>query len=129
VDELERLTRLAVALIPADLALLEAVRDVIEHGHVGEQRVGLEDGVDVALVGGNADRRAAVDLDLALGRLVEAGDHPEGRRLAAARRPEQGEELPGLHLEVDAVDRDEVPEPLRDAAQRDVRTSPVVHVG
>jgi hypothetical protein len=96
---------------------------------VREQRVGLEDRVDVALVRRDADGGAAVDLDLALGRLVEAGDHAQRRRLAAAGRAEQRQELAGLHLEVDGVDSDEIAEPLRDTAQRDVWTSPVVHQG
>ena len=50
-DHLERLVdaRLHVGL--ADLLALEPERDVLLHGQVREQRVGLEDGVDVALVG------------------------------------------------------------------------------
>src|SRR6185295_951760 len=37
-------------------------------------------------------------------RLLEAADHPEGRRLAAARRAEQAEELPVADIQVDVVD-------------------------
>jgi hypothetical protein len=125
--QLQRLGRLAVALLLADLALLEAVSDVVEHGHVREQGVGLEDRVDVAPVGRDPDRRAPADLDLAGARLVEARDHPQGRRLATARWPEQGEELTRMHLEVDVVDRDQIPETLRDSAQRDVRSLPSLH--
>jgi hypothetical protein len=95
---------------------------------VREQGVLLEHRVHVALVGRDADRRAAVDLDRAVRRLVEAGDHPERRRLAATGRPEQGEELAGMHLEVDVVDRDEIPESLGDAAQDDVWSDPLLHV-
>ena len=95
VHQLERLAGLLVALLLADLALLEPVGDVVEHGHVREQRVGLEDRVDVALVRRDADGGAAVDLDLALGRLVEAGDHPQRRRLAAARGPSSARNSPG----------------------------------
>jgi hypothetical protein len=36
--------------------------------------------------------------------VLEAGDHPQRRGLAAARRPEQRDELTGLGLQVDAVD-------------------------
>ena len=35
----------------------------------------------------------AVDLDVALGDRLEAGDHPEQRRLAAARRADEDREL------------------------------------
>ena len=38
------------------------------------------------------------------GRLLEAADHPQGRRLAAAGRAEQAEELAVADLEVDVVD-------------------------
>ena len=127
--ELERLVGLLVALLLADLALLEAVGDVVEHRHVREQRVGLEHGVDVALVRRDADGRAAVDLDLALRRLVEAGDHAQRGRLAAAGRAEQGEELARAHVEIDRVDRDQLPKSLRDAAQLDVRSVPTLHSG
>jgi hypothetical protein len=48
----------------------------------------------------------AVEQDLALGRALEAGDEPQRRRLAAARRAEHREELAARHLELDAVDRD-----------------------
>ena len=72
---------------------LEAVGDVVEHGHVREQRVVLEDRVDVAL-----ERRPPRDVDAAeldapaVGQL-EAGDQPQRRRLARAGRPEHREEL------------------------------------
>jgi hypothetical protein len=128
-DQLERLAGLLVAVVLADLALLEAVGDVVEHVHVREQRVGLEDGVDVALVGRDPDGGTPADLDLPLGRLVEAGDHPQGGGLAAAGRSEQREELPRMDLQIDVVDGDEVAVTLRDAAQDDVRSLPSLHVG
>ena len=59
----------------------------------------------------------AVEQDPALGRQLEAGDHPEGRRLARAGRAEHREELAVADVEVDAVDGDEpIPAALRDAA-------------
>jgi hypothetical protein len=67
--------------------LAQPVADVLGDVHVREQRVVLEDGVDVALVRRHAGDRLAGEQDLALGRLLEAGDHAQGRRLAAARRP------------------------------------------
>src|SRR5690606_876947 len=41
-----------------------------------------------------------------------APDHPHRRGFAGAVRAEEAERLTGPHLEVDAVDRDEVPEPF-----------------
>ena len=64
------------------------------------------------LCAGSAGDVVAVDQDLARGRLLEAGDHPQRRRLAAAGRAEQGEELALRDLEVELAHRDEVAELL-----------------
>ena len=53
-------------------------------------------------------------------RLLEAADHPEGRRLAAAGRAEEAEELAVADLEVDVVDGDLVAELLDDIDEPDV---------
>ena len=65
--------------------------------------------------------RLAVDQDLALGRLEQAGDDLERGRLAAAGRPEQGRQLAAREIEVDALERPEVVEHLADPAQADGR--------
>ena len=49
----------------------------------------LEDRVDVPPVRRDAGDRLAGEVDLALGGLLEAGDHPQRRRLAAAGRAEE----------------------------------------
>ena len=46
----------------------------------------------------------AADQDLARARHLEAGDHAQGRGLAAARGPEQRHELAGLDRERHVVD-------------------------
>ena len=80
----------------------------------------LEDRVDVAPVRRHAGDRLAGQQDLALGRLLEAGDHAQGRRLAAARRPEQRVELAARDAQVHAVDGRDVAEPLGDPEDLDV---------
>jgi hypothetical protein len=102
-DKLEGLSSLPVALALGDPALLEPVRHVVEDGHVREQRVRLEHCVDVAPVGRGTDGVDATDQDLALVRLFEAGDQPEGGGLAAPRGTEQREELTPPDFEVDGV--------------------------
>ena len=63
---------------------------------------GLEDEADgaVAQIGQLVGRLAAaigvVDVDLAAARVVDAADEIQQRRLAAARRPGDGQEHPGL---------------------------------
>ena len=56
----------------------------------------------------------AADQDVAIRRLLKAGDHAQQRRLAAARRPQQDEELALLRGQVDAVDGDDIAEMLAD---------------
>ena len=81
---------------------------------MGEERVALKDGVGRALVRRQPGDVVAVDQDLALVRLLEAGDHPQRRRLAAAARAEHREELALGDVEVDVVDGGEVAEALDD---------------
>jgi len=88
---------------------------------VREQGVVLEDRVDLAVVGRHSGHVPAGQLDRAGARLLEAGDHPQRRRLARARRPEQGEELALLDLQVDARNRPYLTVLLVEADQADVR--------
>ena len=53
----------------------------------------------------HAGQRLAIEEHLALVRLIEAGDHAQDCRLAAAGRPEQGEELTRLDIERDILHR------------------------
>ena len=67
--------------------------DVLVDAHVRVERVALEHHGDVAVAGVDAADRLAADDDLAGGRLLEPGDHPHRRGLAAARGAEQHQEL------------------------------------
>ena len=69
-----------------DLLDPQAVLHVAEHVHVREQRVVLEDGVDVAVERRPAGDVLAAEEDPARGRLLEARDHPQHRGLARAGR-------------------------------------------
>jgi hypothetical protein len=94
-----------------DALELERRRDDGADGVPGVQRAVrvLEDHLDVAAqrshAGGLEVRDVrAVELDLAAGRLQQAGDEPAHGRLAAAGLPDDAEGLAPPHLEVDAVD-------------------------
>ena len=76
-----------------DALALEAEGDVLLDAQVREQRVALEDGVGRAAGRRQAGHVVAVEQHRALARLLEAGDHAQGGRLAAAGRAEHGEEL------------------------------------
>ena len=66
-------------------------------------------------------RALAVDEHLALARLDQVADDPQQRRLAAAGRSDQGDELARLDVEVDPVEREHVAalEALREPGDRD----------
>ena len=75
-DELERFGDPLLLLVALDALLAEPVADVLRDGHVREQRVVLEHGVDVPAIRRDARDGLAVEEDLARGGLLEAGDHP-----------------------------------------------------
>ena len=89
-------------------------------GHVRVERVALEHHRDVAVARRQVRDRAAADSDVAARDLLEAGDHPQRRRLAAAGRADQDQELLVADGQVDAGDRPDVAEPLLDLVEDDV---------
>ena len=119
--ELEDLGDAALQLALGDALPLEPEGDVVLDRHVREERVALEHRVDVALVRRQPDDVLVAQVDVALGRLLEAADHAQRRRLAAARRAEQREERAARDLDRDSVDGNRVVEPLDDAIEADVR--------
>ena len=68
---------------------LEAEGDVFEYIHVLEQRVILEHEPDVALLNREVVDALAANVDVAVGRHFQAGDHAEHGRFAAAAGSEQ----------------------------------------
>ena len=68
----------------------------------------------------------AVDADRPRRHLFEPREHPQERRLAAPRRPDEDEELAVLDRQRDVVDRDDVAaEDLRDVVDLDRRHVPI----
>ena len=82
--------------------------DVLRDIHVRIEGEELEDEGDVALRGAAEGHVLAVEQDAPLGRQLEAGDHPERRRLAAARRPQHHEESAVIDGEGRGLDGDEI---------------------
>jgi hypothetical protein len=120
---LQRLPGARRPLCLCDLLDTQSVGHVVEDRHVGEQRVVLEDRVDVALERRPARDVFASELHPPRVRTLESGDQPQRRRLPRSGRSEHREELPTPDLEIDVVHRGEVPEPLREADQTDVRSA------
>ncbi len=88
--------------LPGDL---EAEADVALDRHIGKERIGLEHHADRAAAGAEMRDVPAVDADRSGGRRLEAGDHPQGRRLAAAAGAQEGHELAALDREVEVLAR------------------------
>ena len=86
-------------------AALESELDVPARREVREEGVALKYGADVALVGLARLTIFAVEQDVAGSGLFEAGDQPEGGRLAAAGRADQREKGALRNVERDAFDR------------------------
>ena len=82
------------------LAQFQRKRDVFVYRHVRIQCVILEDHRDVAILGLDVVDQLVVDVQFALGDLLQARDHAQRRRLAAARRTDQHDKLLIRHFEV-----------------------------
>ena len=102
--------------------------DVLANAHVGKERVVLEHGVHVALVGRQVGDVAPRQLYPSFVRPLEARDHAQAGGLPRAGRAKQREELVFGDIQVDPVDRHDVPVRLascrRGARQRPHSGSP-----
>jgi len=117
-DHLEGLEGKLAPLLLADAVHLQAELDVRQRRPMRKEREVLEDRGRRPLVRRQVDERLAVESDVALGRELVAADHPQGRRLAAARGAEQDHVLPVVDVQVDVVDGDgPAGEDLRQADQ------------
>ena len=92
---------------------LEPIGDVLRDRHVREQRVVLEHDAGAAARRRQMVDRFAVEQHAAFALRDEAGDDAQQRRLAAAARPEQRDELAAGKVELDAVDRGDIAEAMR----------------
>ena len=88
---------------------LQPVAEVLRDRHVRIERVVLEHHRDVAVAGREPGDLALADPDVALGHLLEAGNHPQQRRLPAAGGADEDHELAAPDCQIDAVDGTDVP--------------------
>ena len=98
---------LLLHLVLRDLPQLERELQVLLDRHMRIQRVVLEDHGDVAVLGIDVVHELAVDVELAPGDVLEAGDHAHRGGLAAARRADDDDELAIGDLKVEVVNRDD----------------------
>lgn len=119
VHQLEHLGHALVDLGLRQLVLLEAEGDVLRHGHVREQCVGLEHHVDRPLVGRHVGDVHAVEQDAPGGGTLEAGEHAQQGRLARTGAAEQGEDLTLVDGQRDVINSNGLVELLGHAVDLD----------
>jgi hypothetical protein len=122
--ELEQLAGLPDLLV--DLLLVlglrqpQRERDVLVDGQVRVERVVLEHHGQVAVPRGLVVDPVVADDHVAGGDVLQPHDHPQQRRLPAARRPDQDHELAVLDVDAHVVDgREAVPVLLDDVLHLD----------
>src|SRR6185295_5280946 len=92
----------------------EAESDVLAHGHVRIERVGLEHHRQAAFRGGQLRDVIAIDDDASGADILESGDQAKQRRLSAPRRPDEDDEGAILDIEINARDDGRTAECLAD---------------
>ena len=109
-------------LLLRHLVELQAEGEVVLDRHVRVERVALEDHRDVPFLRREVVDDAVADPELAVGDLLEPGDHAQGGRLAAPGRADQHHQFAVLDREVEVIHglRPVVVD-LRDAAELDLR--------
>jgi hypothetical protein len=105
--------RQRAALGPGDGPRLEPELDILPDGAPGQEQIFLQHEPDMRV---RADDRLAGHDHAAGARRVEPGGEVQDRRLAAAGRPDDRDELLGADLEIDGLDG---PEPRRAARARE----------
>jgi hypothetical protein len=120
VQELRRAPHLPLHLVLRRLLHPQTEGHVLEHGHVREDRVVLEHHGEAAPARRKAAHVVAADHDAAGILPLEACDDAQKRGLAAARRPQQGDELAVADVQRDLLKGPEGAELLDDPVDDDV---------
>src|SRR5215211_6031289 len=101
-DPLKPLAHDATARGRRNALLAQPERNVVGDGEPGEQSVGLK---HHAAIGPRPGDRPPIEHDPPGGRAVEPGHQPQQRRLSAARRPKNGDEIVVADVEVNRLER------------------------
>jgi hypothetical protein len=116
-EQRRRLAHASPLLVPRRACEAQAEPDVLRHGHVRVERVALEDHRHVAVALEHVVHPLAVDRQRPVADVLEPRDHPQRRRLAAARRADEDEQLRLADLERQLLHR---LEPVRIALRQPV---------
>ena len=120
-EDAGRALQARVALLPRHIAHAQAEHDVLGDRQVRKQCVALKHHRDAAPSRRQRGDVAFRDPDRAGARGLEPRDQPQGRGLAATRRPQQRHEMTGRRRERDVLDRRSRTPGLGDSLETDVR--------
>ena len=117
VDDAEGYAR--INLGSGHFVLLETERDVLGHGHVREQGVGLEHHVDRPLVGRHVGDVHTIEVNTAFCWALETGEHTQQGGFARSRSAEHGEDFAFVDFQGHIVHGNRLVEFLRDPVDFD----------
>src|SRR5262249_33398056 len=103
-EDLRRAVDTLLNLLLGHLVELEAEREVVLDRHMRIERVALENHRDVPFLRRQVVDDAVADPELAVGDLLQPGDHAKRRRLAATRRADENHQLAVVDREVEVED-------------------------
>ena len=107
-DELEQLVGALAGDVAGDVEVARVHLEVLAHRQLGVEVVDLRHHAQLRLDLARLGARIHADhAELALGDRAGARDHPHRARLARPVRPQEPERPARMHVEVDAVDREE----------------------
>ena len=81
----------------------QAKSDVIEHRHMAEQRIVLEDEAHFTVAGVHPADVGAVEADMTAGLMLQPGDNPQQGSFPGAGRPQQRDHLSGRDIQRDII--------------------------
>ncbi len=120
-DHVECFGRAATAVVDIHFSHPQPELDVLQDGHVREERIRLEHHADVALIDWGVRDIFAVDQDAPGSHELKPGQRAKHRGLAAAGRAEECDELAGPHGQAHARERPVAGEILDDVDELDRR--------
>src|SRR5206468_10249182 len=111
-DQAEQLADALLHTLPRPAPHAEPEGHVLEHGHVAEERVVLEDEPDVAVLHRGVGHVLVLIQDRTSIGHLQAGDDAEQRRLSGSGWAEEGDKRPARDLEAHVLERAKTPEAL-----------------
>ncbi len=90
-------------LFPRCFLELQRVTDILEDGHMGVERITLEDHADIPILRSDRVDDPPIEHDLPMRGFVNPSHHEQGRRFSTSRRPKKGNELRIVDIQIDRV--------------------------